>query len=135
MVQSPILRFFLQATAPLAVAVTVIAAAGTPEALGGPAETSSTEQVFTFTVRGVVKKLPSGQPGPRRELLVKHEEIPEYRDRSGKVVGMMAMTMPFYLAPQLSLEGIQVGDAVELSVEQRIEPRFSDEVVAIRKTP
>jgi Cu/Ag efflux protein CusF len=91
------------------------------------------EQVYSFTVKGVVKRLPQGQANGQRELLVKHEEIPEYRDRSGKVVGMMAMTMPFYLSQTLSLEGVAVGDAVELTVEQRIEPRFNEEVVALRK--
>ena len=100
-----------------------------------PSRVAYADQVYSFTVKGVVKRLPQGQQGGQRELLVKHEEIPEYRDRSGKVVGMMAMTMPFYLAQTLSLEGVAVGDTVELTVQQRIEPRFVEEVVALRKLP
>jgi Cu/Ag efflux protein CusF len=67
------------------------------------------------------------------EILVKHQEIPEYRDESGKVVGMMAMTMPFYLAPGLALDGIALGDRVELQVEQHLKPEFSEKVVEIKK--
>jgi Cu/Ag efflux protein CusF len=67
------------------------------------------------------------------EILVKHEPIPEYRDENGAIVGMAAMTMPFYLAKSVSLHGIKAGDAVELVVEQHIRPKFSDQVVSIHK--
>ena len=95
-----------------------------------------------FTVSGVVKALPgNGLAG--NEILVKHEEIPDYRDSSGKVVGMMPMTMPFYLSPQASLvdnkaaaikvDDIHVGDRVELEVEQRFAPKFEEQVVTLKK--
>jgi len=90
------------------------------------------EGVYSLQVRGVVKALPG--PGiAANEILVKHEPIPDYRDESGNVVGMMAMTMPFYLAKSVSLDGIAVGDVVEMVVEQRIKPKFSDSVVAIKE--
>lgn len=90
------------------------------------------EETYSFTVKGVVKSLP-GQGAAQNEILVKHEEIPDYRDSSGKVVGMMAMTMPFYLADSTSLAGIAVGDSVEMVVEQRLEPKYSEKVVSIAK--
>ncbi len=90
------------------------------------------DEAYTFKVQGVVKGLP-GQGLGKDEILIKHQEIPEYRDESGKVVGMMAMTMPFYLTPGLTLDGIAVGDQVELRVEQRLKPEFSEKVVEIKK--
>ena len=45
----------------------------------------------------------------------------------------MAMTMPFYLAPTTSIEGLKVGDKVQLVVEQTFEPKESEFVVAIKK--
>jgi hypothetical protein len=90
------------------------------------------DEAYTFKVKGVVRGLP-GQGLAKDEILVKHQEIPEYRDESGKVVGMMAMTMPFYLAPGLALDGIALGDRVELQVEQHLKPEFSEKVVEIKK--
>lgn len=96
------------------------------------AVTAAADEAYSFTVKGVVKALP-GQGTAKNEILVKHEEIPDYRDSSGKVVGMMPMTMPFYLADGLSISGIGVGDPVRLVVEQRLEPKYSEKVVSIAK--
>jgi Cu/Ag efflux protein CusF len=90
------------------------------------------DEAYSFKVKGVVRGLP-GQGLAKDEILVKHEEIPEYRDQSGAVVGMMAMTMPFYLSPDVTLGGIAVGDRVELRVEQHLKPEFSEKVVEIKK--
>lgn len=90
------------------------------------------DEAYSFKVNGVVRALP-GQGLAKDEILVKHEEIPDYRDQSGKVVGMMAMTMPFYLAPGVPLEGISVGDRIELRVEQHLKPDFSEKVVELTK--
>ena len=95
----------------------------------GPA---AAQDVFTFKVRGTVRALP-GHGRAANEILVKHEEIPDYRDSSGAVVGMMAMTMPFYTAPELSLKGIAEGDSVEMVVEQRLKPKYTEQVVSISK--
>lgn len=92
------------------------------------------DHVYTFRVKGVVKGLP-GRGLAANEILVKHEPIPEYRDDTGKVVGMMAMTMPFYLKDVAAVEGLAVGDSVELVVEQQMKPRFSDTVVSVKKLP
>jgi Cu/Ag efflux protein CusF len=92
------------------------------------------QDVFSYSVKGVVKALP-GNGRANNEIIVKHEAIPDYRDESGNIVGMMAMTMPFYLAKTTKLDGgISVGDAVEMNVEQRLKPRFTEEVVGIKKS-
>lgn len=95
---------------------------------------ASEDGICSWQVKGVIKGLP-GRGLAANEILVKHEPIPDYRDESGKVVGMMAMTMPFYVANSVSLDGISVGDSVELVVEQRIKPKFTDSVVSIKKVP
>ena len=93
---------------------------------------ASADEVYTFTVHGIVKGLPGAGRAPN-ELLVKHDPIPEYRDSSGKVVGMAAMTMPFYLEQGVSVGGIKVNDEVELKVAQRIVPTFTEKVVEVVK--
>jgi Cu/Ag efflux protein CusF len=90
------------------------------------------EDSFSYTVKGVIKALP-GNGRAANEILVKHEPIPDYRDQSGKVVGMMAMTMPFYLSDKVSADGIHVGDAVEMVLEQRLAPRYTESVVSLKK--
>jgi Cu/Ag efflux protein CusF len=64
-----------------------------------------------YTVRGEVVRLPGdGQP----ELLVRHEPIPDFADRTGATVGMAAMTMPFPVDRGVSLDGVAPGDKVRL---------------------
>ncbi len=92
------------------------------------------DQVFSFTVKGVVQGLP-GNGLAKNELLVKHEAIPTYRDEAGNMVGMHAMTMGFYLSEKVSAEGLHVGDSIEMVVEQTIKPQFKEQVVALKKLP
>jgi hypothetical protein len=66
-----------------------------------------------YTVRGELVTLPAPGAGPR-QIAVRHEAIPDFADRDGKVVGMGAMVMPFELAPGVSAEGLREGDPVEL---------------------
>ena len=87
---------------------------------------------FSYQIEGVVKGLPK-EGGTTREILIKHEEIPDYRDRDGQIVGMHAMTMPFYLDSSISLSGISVGDKVKMTLKQQLEPRFSEQVSSIEK--
>ncbi len=93
---------------------------------------ASAESSYTFNVSGVLRALP-GNGRAQNEIIVKHERISVYRDSAGQIVGMMAMTMPFYLAPTTSIEGLKVGDKVQLVVEQTFEPKESEFVVAIKK--
>jgi Cu/Ag efflux protein CusF len=90
------------------------------------------DTAYHFTVNGIIKGMP-GDGLAANEILVKHQPIPDYRDESGTVVGMMAMTMPFFLAKGVSLEGIKAGDAVEMKVEQHLQPKFTEEVTSIKK--
>lgn len=91
---------------------------------------------FTYHVKGVIKAIPpqgAGASDGTKEIIVKHEAIPDYRDEAGNMVGMTAMTMPFYLSGDLKSAAIAVGDQVELVVEQRLKPRFSEVVVSLKK--
>ena len=90
------------------------------------------DTAYYYTVKGIIKGMP-GDGLAKNEMLVKHQPIPDYRDDSGAIVGMMAMTMPFYLKDGVSLEGIKAGDSVELKVEQHLTPKFTEEVVSIKK--
>jgi Cu/Ag efflux protein CusF len=90
------------------------------------------DEAYFYTVKGIIKGMP-GDRLAKNELLVKHQPIPGYRDDTGAIVGMMAMTMPFYLKEGVSLEGIKEGDSVELKVEQHLRPKFTEEVVSVTK--
>ncbi len=73
----------------------------------------------TYVCRARVVMLPAKGPPPVY-LTLHHEEIPDLVDRTGAVVGMKEMTMPFpNLADGLSLEGINIGDAIEFTLEVR----------------
>lgn len=90
------------------------------------------DTAYYYTVKGIIKGMP-GDGLAANELLVKHQPIPDYRDDTGAIVGMMAMTMPFFLAEGVSLQGVKAGDAVELKVEQHLKPKFTEEVTSIEK--
>ena len=78
----------------------------------------------TYQVSGEVRSLNLNSHPP--EVLIKHEEIPTYRDVTGKVVGMHSMTMPFYLAEGVSTSEIKVGDTIEFTISQWISPNFKE---------
>lgn len=87
-----------------ALAVTALACRGEPKAPPPP-------EARRYTVRGEVVRLPSAaQP----ELLVRHEAIPDFVDRTGAEVGMSAMTMPFPVGRGVALDGVAVGDKVRM---------------------
>lgn len=87
----------------------------------------------TYQVRGVVEGLPAAEPGST--ILIQHEAIPGFVHRDGKGRGMDAMTMPFGVAPGLSLEGIAKGDKVELTLEVKWDRHPAAHVTAIGKLP
>ena len=86
----------------------------------------------TYTVRGRVVQLPSQGSG----LYLEHEAIDNYVARSGKVEGMDSMTMPFPVAKDVPLEGIQPDDIVEvqLHIDWAAEER-PVEITGIRELP
>jgi hypothetical protein len=64
-----------------------------------------------YTLRGEIVRLPA--PGAeRRELSIRHEPIPEFKDEAGAVVGMNAMVMPFRVPPEVPLDGLETGDKI-----------------------
>lgn len=88
----------------------------------------------TYTLRGEVVGLPQEREEPR-QLRVHHEALPEFVGFEGEVVGMASMTMPFPLADPVDLEGIEVGDKVEMTFEVRWEGSPPLRVVELRELP
>jgi hypothetical protein len=75
----------------------------------------------TYIVRGVITSLPTPQK-PASELMIRHEAIPQFVGREGKVIGMEPMEMPFTPRPGVSLDGLNVGRPVEFTLEVRWSP-------------
>ncbi len=95
-----------------------LAAAFVPIACSKP-PTATAEPVDSYAMRGEIARLP--QPSAR-EIVIRHEAVPGFRDEGGKVVGMEAMTMPFTLAPDLqgaALGGLAPGDRIAFTLEMR----------------
>lgn len=70
--------------------------------------------VADFTVRGRVVQLPDPSR-PASDFKVYHEPIPSWkRNYNQPPVGMNAMQMPFPPASPEVIEGVQVGDVVEI---------------------
>jgi Cu/Ag efflux protein CusF len=87
----------------------------------------------TYTIRAKVQQLPTQENGG---LMLEHEPIDNYVARSGRVEGMDSMTMPFPVAKDVSLEGIQAGDIVEvqLHIDWDAEER-QVEIISVRELP
>lgn len=66
--------------------------------------------------------------------MVHHEAIAEWLRPDG-TKGMNSMTMPFPLADGVSLDGITIGDIVELTVIQYLGDKVPYRVSSIRKLP
>lgn len=77
-----------------------------------PAPAASNAPVETYTSRGKIVALPD----PKGALLqIHHEEIPTFKAKDGRVVGMKQMIMPFPLASAAVLGDLKPGDAVEFT--------------------
>lgn len=70
----------------------------------------------TYTTRGIVMSLPSEKAYD--EFIVHHEAIPEYVSIRGSV-GMNEMAMPIPVPDRSMLEGVTVGDKIELVFGER----------------
>lgn len=86
----------------------------------------------TYTTRGVVLSLPGGSA--TQEFIVHHEAIPEYQSINGSV-GMNEMAMPIPVPDRSVLDGIRVGDKVELTFGERFEPDHRMGVISVEKLP
>lgn len=87
---------------------------------------------YTYTTRAVVLSL----PGERvtQEFIVHHETIPDYRSINGSI-GMNEMAMPIPVPDTSVLEGISIGDKVEIVFGERFEPDHAMGVISITKLP
>jgi hypothetical protein len=86
-----------------------------------------------YLVRGEVVSLPGeGQAGGFR---VRHEAIDDFKAADGTVIGMDSMTMRFPVADPALLDGLAVGDKVELRYEVDWDGDPMQQVTAIRRLP
>lgn len=80
----------------------------------GPRAEARGEPDAIYTVRARVEMVPrSGQA--TSEFVIHHEAIPAFRNPDGSV-GMNAMMMPTPLGTGVTLEGVEVGDVVEVTL-------------------
>jgi len=85
-----------------------------------PSSNAQADTLVEYTVRGRISQLPGGPEHPAREFMVQHEEIPEFRYSMApgdERIGMRAMTMAFPVGEGVSLEGLGVGDPIEMMFE------------------
>lgn len=104
----------------LFVSFALLAACKKGESTGASAEPPAATEgwdkshVSRYTVRGEVIRLPI-EGAHAAEMVIRHEEIPDFKGAGGDVVGMKAMAMPFPIKQGLSLAGIEPGDKVRFS--------------------
>ena len=79
---------------------------------GGLSSRPSTATILE--VRGVIRQLPRQAAVP---LLIEHEAIPDFIDIDGNRAPMGTMTMPFAVADDVSLDGLEVGDPIGFTLE------------------
>lgn len=119
----------------LSVLVLVAAALGPAgcEKKPAPSPTAPTARpVASYTVRGVIKQLPD-EAVKGTMLQVHHEAIPGFVNADGAVVGMKEMVMPFPLGPGVSLQGLAVGDSIEMTFDVDWSRKPAHRLSAIRK--
>ena len=87
---------------PIVIAL-LVAACGSGEPTG---------PIQTYDVAGVITRLPAGTG---TELMIRHDEIPNFVNQAGEEVGMQAMVMGFPVEESLDLDGFAVGDSVSFT--------------------
>ncbi len=92
-------------------------------------------QSAKYTIRGQVHSLPDPARKGLEELQVQHERIPDYKDKSGKVVGMNSMVMGFPPGEGVKVPDLKVGDKVEVDFEVVWTGKVPYFFTAIRKLP
>ena len=86
----------------------------------------------TYSTRGQVVEVPRDANG---ELSVHHESVADFKDRDGKPSHMDSMSMPFAVAPDVSLAGIAPGDKVAMTFEVRWDSLPTLRVVKLSELP
>lgn len=87
-----------------------------------------------YVVRAKVVELPD-PANPTKEFRLHHEAIPTFKTPEGKVVGMHEMEMPFPVSEPKLLDGIQVGDLVEITFADWYKPVRTYKVTKVVKLP
>ena len=109
----------------VAILVPLLVGCGQPDGADAPSGSAPVDADapigMTYFVRGIVVEL----PGEGRDLVIRHESIPEFMNIKGEIVGMNSMQMPFPLGADASLEGIAVGDKVRFVLEVDWAPSYS----------
>ena len=107
---------------------------GTTTGANGTGAGNPSNDIKAYTVRGRIIALPDASG--KQPLDIHHEEIPDFVGKSGNVVGMKEMIMPFAnLAPGVTLDGFAAGDAVEFVFEVRWNAAPRTLVTKIAKLP
>lgn len=114
----------------LAFAVLGAAAIGGAAACGGHERLAPADA--TYSTRGQVVEVPRDKNG---ELSVHHEAVADFRDREGKPSHMDSMSMPFAVAPEVSLAGIAPGDKVAMTFEVRWDSLPTLRIVKLSELP
>jgi Cu/Ag efflux protein CusF len=123
--------YCLSAICLLALALAGCAAEPAPEPEADTAAAPKLE-VRTYTVEGKIVELPpTSEAGA--EIRIHHQAIPNFLAAHGKEMEMGEMTMPFHLGEGLSLDALEVGDAVRFQFEVDWSRDPSDAVVSIEK--
>lgn len=65
-----------------------------------------------YVTRAVIEQLP-GKDSPLAEFVAHHEPIDDFKAFNG-TMGMDSMSMPFPLSKSVSLDGLAIGDKVEI---------------------
>ena len=76
----------------------------------------SPKQPDRYNAQGVVISVEAADQGAKRVTIL-HEAITDFKDPSGKVVGMSPMPMTFMAAPGLSTSGINPQSKVRFTFE------------------
>jgi Cu/Ag efflux protein CusF len=98
---------------------------------GRRAESPQASHAERIPVRARIVQLPAAD----NLIYLHHEAIHRFRDQDGKIVGMDSMTMPFPVAKDLSLQGLQPGDEVSATLQVDWKADTGVQVVAIEKLP
>lgn len=100
-------------------------------ACSSPQETAPAAGGSRHTVRASVVAL----PGADSMLHLHHEAIDDFPGQDGKPMGMDSMTMPFPVTKDLPLDGIAVGDRVEVTLLVDWKADSSVQVVEVKELP
>ena len=116
------------------VAVTLLALLASSVLLGCGRKEAKPEAptLHTYELRGVVSRLPDPAD---TQIWIHHEAMPDFVDIFGEISGMEAMTMPFTPAPNLSLEGIEMGSKVSFRLEVDWQSAVPARITAIAVLP